>query len=120
MKIAVLVLATAFSLSAFAGKMVSAEGYVKIADTGTYKGQYVFAQTLERVRAGIESTGPLPNDVELLEICDWSPEFKTPDPEFVILELNKASIDEARIKVSYYDNGRPLAGMCVETIKLLP
>lgn len=117
MKMIIIALASIVSFSASAGQIIDRTGYVKIAETGTYKGQYIFAKSLKRVQVGIDSVGPLPNDVELLEICEWD-EFKTKDPVAVVLMMNIASIDETPIKVSYFDNGHPLAGMCVEKVEL--
>lgn len=65
---------------------------------------------------GIKSPGALPESVELLELCDRD-EFKTPYPNGKAHQLNRASIDVAKITVSYFDNGHPLAGMCVEKIE---
>lgn len=67
---------------------------------------------------GIEAPGgALPEDVELLEICDRV-DFKQNGVDFVITKLNIASIEQALIDVTYYDNGHPLAGMCLNTIDL--
>src|SRR5688572_6895958 len=104
MRTVLIALSLIMSSFAYAGQLVENEGYVQMAKYGTYRGSYLFAKTLKEVQKGINSSGVLPKDVELLELCDWEGEFKTKDANSVIRLLNIASLDKSPIKITYYDN----------------